>query len=176
MAGFGSVNLGHNHPAVVRSVAAALEEQSPGFTPSAINPLAAALAEQLVALAPPGLEMVFFANSGTEAVEASLKLARATTHRPGLLSCEGSFHGKSLGSLSVTGNGTYQRPFGPLLPECQTVPFGDLPSLERALHTRRFAAFLVEPIQGEGGMIVPPAGYLRCPGVVPRRRHAPDRG
>jgi putrescine aminotransferase len=106
--------------------------------------------------------MVFFVNSGTEAVEAGLKLARAATHRPGLLSCERSFHGKSLGSLSVTGNDAYQRPFAPLLPECQTVPFGDLEALERALHTRRFAAFLVEPIQGEGGMIVPPAGYLRA--------------
>ncbi len=162
VAGFGALNLGHNHPAVVRSVRAALDEQASGFTPAAINPLAAALAEQLVALAPPGLEMVFFANSGTEAVEAGLKLARATTQRPGLLSCERSFHGKSLGSLSVTGNGVYQRPFGPLLPECQTVPFGDVSALERSLHTRRFAAFIVEPIQGEGGMIVPPAGYLRA--------------
>ncbi len=162
VAGFGSMNLGHNHPAVVRAVRAALDEQASGFTPSAINPFAANLAEQLIAVAPPGLEMVFFANSGTEAVEAGLKLARATIHRPGLLSCERSFHGKSLGSLSVTGNGVYQRPFGPLLPECQAVPFGDLPALERALHTRRFAAFIVEPIQGEGGMIVPPAGYLRA--------------
>ncbi len=162
VAGFGSANLGHNHPAVVRSVHAALDEQAPGFTPSAINPLAAALAEQLIALAPPGLEMVFFANSGTEAVEAALKLARASTGRHGLLSCERSFHGKSLGSLSVTGNGAYQRPFGPLLPECQAIPFGDAAALERALQTRRFAAFIVEPIQGEGGMIVPPAGYLRA--------------
>ena len=161
VAGFGSLNLGHNHPAVVRAVAAALQEQAPGFAQSAVNPLAAALAEQLVTLAPPGLEMVFFANSGTEAVEAGLKLARAATRRPGLLSCERSFHGKSLGSLSVTGNDTYQRPFAPLLPECQAIPFGDPEALERALHSRRFAAFIVEPIQGEGGMIVPPAGYLR---------------
>jgi putrescine aminotransferase len=162
VAGFGSLNLGHNHPAVVRAVRAALEEQAPGFTQSAINPLAATLAEQLVALAPPGLEMVFFANSGTEAVEAALKLARAATGRPGLLSCERSFHGKSLGSLSVTGNPVYHRPFGPLLPECQSIPFGDLEALERALYMRRFAAFIVEPIQGEGGMIVAPAGYLRA--------------
>lgn len=162
VAGFGSLNLGHNHPAVVRAIHAALDEQAAGFTPSAINPLAGALAEQLVAVAPPGLEMVFFANSGTEAVEAGLKLARATTGRPGLLSCERSFHGKSLGSLSVTGNGVYQHPFGPLLPECQTIPFGNLPTLERALSSRRFAAFIVEPIQGEGGMIVPPDGYLRA--------------
>jgi len=162
VAGFGALNLGHNHPAVVRAVAVALQEQAPGFAQSSINPLAAALAEQLVSLAPPGLEMVFFANSGTEAVEAGLKLARAATRRPGLLSCERSFHGKSLGSLSVTGNDTYQRPFAPLLPECQTIPYGDLEALERALYSRRFAAFIVEPIQGEGGMIVPPAGYLRA--------------
>jgi acetylornithine/succinyldiaminopimelate/putrescine aminotransferase len=162
VAGFGSLNLGHNHPAVVSAVRAALDQQAPGFTQAAINPLAAALAEQLVALAPPGLEMVFFANSGTEAVEAALKLARAATGRPGLLHCERSYHGKSLGSLSVTGNATYQRPFAPLLPDCQAIPFGDLEALERALHTRRFAAFIVEPIQGEGGMIVPPAGYLRA--------------
>jgi 3-acetyloctanal aminotransferase len=161
VAGFGSLNLGHNHPAVVRSVAGALQEQAPGFAQSAVNPLAAALAEQLVTLAPPGLEMVFFANSGTEAVEAGLKLARAATRRPGLLCCERSFHGKSLGSLSVTGNDTYQRPFAPLLPECQAIPFGDTEALERALNSRRFAAFIVEPIQGEGGMNVPPAGYLR---------------
>jgi putrescine aminotransferase len=162
VAGFGSLNLGHNHPAVVRAVRAALDEQASGFTPSAVNPLAAALAEQLVSLAPPGLEMVFFANSGAEAVEAGLKLARAATHRAGLLSCEGSFHGKTLGALSVTGNGAYQRPFAPLLPECQTIPFGDLSALERAVQTRRFAAFIVEPIQGEAGMIAPPAGYLRA--------------
>ncbi len=149
VAGFGSLNLGHNHPTVVEAIRAALEEQAAGFTPSAINPLAAALAEQLVALAPPGLEMVFFANSGTEAVEAGLKLARAATHRPGLLHCERSFHGKSLGSLSVTGNRTYQQPFAPLLPECQAIPFGDLRSSRtrpaypafRGLHRRsRFRA------------------------------------
>jgi len=159
--GFGAMNLGHNHPAVARAVTAALEQQAPGFAQSGVNPLAAALAEQLVELTPPGLEMVFFCNSGTEAVEAALKLARAASGRTDLLSCERSFHGKSLGSLSVTGNPTLQRPFGPLLPGCETVPFGDTTALELALHTRRFAAFVVEPIQGEGGMNEPPDGYLR---------------
>ena len=105
--------------------------------------------------------MVFFASSGTEAVEAALKLARAATGRPGFLCCERSYHGKSFGSLSVTANPTYQRPFGPLLPDCQAVPFGDPEALAAALQSRRMAAFIVEPIQGEGGIIVPPAGYLR---------------
>jgi acetylornithine/succinyldiaminopimelate/putrescine aminotransferase len=159
--GFGAMNLGHNHPAVARAVAAALAQQAPGFAQSGVNPLAAALAEQLVEITPPGLEMVFFCNSGTEAVEAALKLARAASGRSDLLYCERSFHGKSLGSLSVTGNPALQRPFGPLLPGCESVPFGHLGALERALGTRRFAAFVVEPIQGEGGMNVPPEGYLR---------------
>jgi len=169
VAGYGSLNLGHNHPDVVAAVQAALAEQAPGFSPASVNPLAAALAEQLVAVAPPGLEMVFFANSGTEAVEAALKLARRATGRPGLLYCERSFHGKSLGSLSVTGNPAYQRPFEPLVPECVAIPFGDVDALERALASRRFAAFVVEPIQAEGGMFVPPDDYLPAAQALCRR-------
>jgi acetylornithine/succinyldiaminopimelate/putrescine aminotransferase/predicted amino acid dehydrogenase len=169
VAGFGALNLGHNHAAVVRAVQEALLHQAPGFAPAAINPLTAALAAKLVALAPPGLEIVFFCNSGAEAVEAALKLARAASGRTGLLFCERSFHGKSLGALSVTGNPSYQRPFGPLLHDCQAVPFGDEEGLERALETRRFAAFIVEPIQAEGGMNVPPPGYLRAAQVLCRK-------
>lgn len=161
VAGFGSVNLGHNHPDVVAAVQTALAENSPGFAQSAINPYAAALAEELVAISPAGLEMVFFTNSGTESNEAGLKLARAATGRTGLLYCSGSYHGKSMGSLSVTGNATYQKPFAPLLPNCEEVPFGDYDAIDRALSSRNFAAFIVEPIQAEGGMVVPPVGFLR---------------
>jgi len=161
VAGFGAVNLGHNHPAVVQAVEEALRRRAPGFCPAAVNPFAAALAEQLATLAPGDLEMVFFANSGAEAVEAALKLARAATGRAGLLSCEGSFHGKTLGALSVTGKAHFRKPFEPLVPKCRSIPYGDLEALERALSGRRFAAFVVEPLQAEGGMIVPPAGYLR---------------
>ena len=161
VAGFGAMNLGHNHPAVVGALQRALANQAPGFAQSSVNPYAAALAEELVSAAPPGLEMAFFANSGTEAVEAALKLARAATGRSGLLHCERSYHGKSFGALSVTGNRNYQRPFGPLVPDCQSVAYGDLEGLERLLATHRFAAFIVEPIQAEGGMFVPPPGYLR---------------
>ena len=161
VAGFGAVNLGHNHPAVVEAVEEALRRRAPGFCPSAVNPFAAALAEQLATLAPGDLEMVFFTNSGAEAVEAALKLARAATARAGLLFCEGSFHGKTLGALSVTGKADYRKPFEPLVPKCRSIPYGDLGALERALSGRRFAAFVVEPLQAEGGMNVPPAGYLR---------------
>jgi 3-acetyloctanal aminotransferase len=161
VAGFGSLNLGHNHPEVVDAVKRALTESAPGFTPSAVNPYAPALAEKLITLAPGSLEMVFFTNSGSESVEAALKLARISSGRTGIVYAECSYHGKSFGSLSVTGNANYQRPFGPLLPDCESVPFGDLAALERALAGRRQAAFIVEPIQAEGGMRVPPANYLR---------------
>jgi acetylornithine/succinyldiaminopimelate/putrescine aminotransferase/predicted amino acid dehydrogenase len=161
VAGFGALNLGHNHPAVVEAIQRALTQQAPGFAQSAVNPYAANLAEQLAILTPPHLQMVSFANSGTEAVEAALKLARKATGRTSLVYCDGSYHGKSLGSLSVTGNANYQRPFGPLLPDCVAVPYGNPAALEQAIGNRRAAAFIVEPIQAEGGMIVPPAGYLR---------------
>jgi acetylornithine/succinyldiaminopimelate/putrescine aminotransferase/predicted amino acid dehydrogenase len=161
VAGFGSLNLGHNHPAVAEAVTSAVRDQAPGFTPTAVNPYATALAERLICLAPTGLEMAFFTNSGTESVEAAIKLARAATGRSGLLSCEGSFHGKTLGALSLTGNPSYQKPFRPLVGDCEAIPYGDYEALERALASRHFAAFFVEPIQGEGGMRVPPAGYLR---------------
>ena len=113
-----------------------------------------------MAVTPRGLEIVFFTNSGAESIEAALKLARAATGRSGLLSCLGSFHGKTFGALSVTGNRAYQSPFGPLVPDCQAIPYGDTRALELALATRRHAAFVVEPIQGEGGMVTPPPGYL----------------
>jgi putrescine aminotransferase len=137
-----------------------MQREAPGFAQSAINPLAARLAEELVAVTPEGLEMVFFSNSGTEAVEAALKLARLSSGRVGLLHCDRSYHGKSLGSLSVTGNPNYQKPFGPLLADCASVPFGDLAALERELATRKFACFIVEPIQAEAGIYVPPREYL----------------
>lgn len=169
IAGFGSLNLGHNHPAVTQAIADALANQAPGFCQTAVNPYAAMLAEKLVELAPANLEMAFFSNSGAESIEAALKLARAVTQRAGLLSCENSYHGKSLGALSVTAKPSYQRPFAPLLPECRSVPYGDLDCLEQKLRTREFAAFIVEPLQGEGGMIVPPADYLRAAQEICRR-------
>lgn len=158
--GFGSVNLGHNNPAVTSALQQVLASQAPGFAQSAVNPYAAALAERLVSVAPPSLEMAFFCNSGTEAVEAGMKLARRVTGRDGFVHCDGSYHGKSLGALALAGNADYKKPFGTMLPGAESVPYGDLDSLKRALETRRHSAFVVEPLQGEGGMNLPPAGYL----------------
>lgn len=169
LAGFGSLNLGHNHPAVTQAITDAIGSKAPGFCQTSVNPYAATLAEKLVELAPANLEMVFFSNSGAESIEAALKLARAATQRAGLLSCENSYHGKSLGALSVTAKPSYQRPFAPLLPECRTVPYGDLECLDQRLRTREFAAFIVEPLQCEGGVIVPPADYLRAAEEICRR-------
>ena len=103
-----------------------------------------------------------FANSGAEAVEAAIKLCRAATGRLGILSTHGSFHGKTLGALSATGNPDYQRGFGAPAADFDQVPYGDAEALRRALADRpgHYAAFLVEPIQGEGGIVEPPPGYL----------------
>ena len=159
LGGYGALNLGHNHP----ELAAALElvAERPNILQASMNPLASALAAALAGVTPGLLQKTFLCNSGAEAVEAALKLSRAATRRPGLLYCGNSFHGKTFGALSVTGRALYQDPFRPLLPGCRAVPFGDLNALDEAVRSRRFAAFIVEPIQGEGGIIVPPQGYLR---------------
>src|SRR6185369_314883 len=97
-------------------------------------------------------------SSGAEAVEAGLKLARAATGRSGFIYCRGGFHGTSFGALSVMGDERMRAPFEPLLADCVEVPFGDLAALDRALEKK--AAFIVEPILAEGGVVLPPPGYL----------------
>ncbi|WP_018085593.1 aspartate aminotransferase family protein [Desulfurispora thermophila] len=156
---YGAMNTGHNHPAVLAALARV--QDRPNLLQAALNPLAGALAHNLAQLAPGNLKRSFFCNSGAEAVEGALKTARLATGRPGFIYCQGSFHGKSFGALSVTGREKYQQPFAPLLAPCQAVPFGDLEALRRALASRQAAAFIVEPVQGEGGVHVPPPGYLK---------------
>ena len=160
VSGFGSLNLGHNHPAVVSAIQTAIKSQAPGFAQSAVNPYASALADRLVSSSPVGLEMVSFANSGTEAIEAAIKLVRISSTRDRILYCNGSYHGKTLGALSLTGNQKFQKPFGPLVDCMDAIDFGDPSQLAEALHTKKYAAFFVEPIQCEGGMNVAPAAYL----------------
>lgn len=157
--GYGVFNLGHRHPEVVAAVAQQLTHQ-PLSSRVLFNPLMAQLAQRLAQLSPGSLQYAFFCNSGTEAVEGALKLARLATGRPGLVACHNSYHGKSLGALSVTGREKYRQPFEPLIPEVKFVKFGDLQALEQALDETT-AAFIVEPIQGEGGIQVAPEGYLQ---------------
>ncbi|MEW5761764.1 MAG: aspartate aminotransferase family protein [Bacillota bacterium] len=159
LGGYGALNTGHNHPRILKAVTRV--QHLPNLLQAALNPLAGVLAHNLAQIAPGQLKRAFFCNSGAEAVEGALKIARIATGRTKTVYCTGSFHGKTLGALSVTGRAKYQEPFQPLLPGCSAIPFGDLDALERALRGRDVAAFIVEPIQGEGGIIVPPDGYLR---------------
>jgi putrescine aminotransferase len=160
LAGFGSVNVGHHHPRLAARLRDFLERQPMNLVH--VGPCAAAadLAEALAELAAP-LEVALFSSGGGEAVESALKLARAATGRSGFVYGEGGFHGTGFGALSVMGEERLRKPFEPLLEDCHAVPFGDLPALEKALGRRRPAAFLVEPLQGEGGVRVAPPGYLK---------------
>jgi putrescine aminotransferase len=124
------------------------------------NPLMGRLAKRLAELTPGDLAISFFANSGTEAVEGALKLARAATKRPAIVATDGAFHGKTFGALSVSGRDAFRDPFAPLLAGVRRVPFGDAAAL-RAAVDETVAAVIVEPVQGEGGVNIPPAGYLR---------------
>jgi putrescine aminotransferase len=155
---FGALNLGHNHPKII----GALEKvkELPNLLQSSLGTLAGALANNLAKITPGNLSRSFFCNSGAEAVEGALKLARIATGRKEFIYCQGSFHGKTFGALSVTGRKKYQQPFLPLLPGCVEVPYGDLQALNLSLKNQQVAAFIVEPIQGEGGIILPPPGYL----------------
>ncbi|MFD3998779.1 aminotransferase class III-fold pyridoxal phosphate-dependent enzyme [Streptomyces sp. NPDC058548] len=160
VAGYGCLNLGHNHPGVTARLRSFLDSAAPTFVQYVSVPAhAAELAERLSALAPPGLDRVFFSNSGAEAVEAALKLARAGTGRTRLVHTDNSYHGKTLGALSVTGRTRHGTPFRPLLPDCVSVPYGDASALAEVIEGA--AAFIVEPVQGEGGVVLPPPGYLR---------------
>ena len=152
-------NIGHRHPRVLEAVRDQLDRMpmSVRTMPSAPQ---AELAERLAALTPGDLQYAFFANSGAEANEGAIKLARLATGRPGIVAMQEAFHGKTLGALSATGREYYRRPFEPLVPGFTHVPFGDAAAVEMAIAPTT-GAVMLEPIQGEAGVIIPPAGYLR---------------
>lgn len=156
---YGALNLGHNHPAVIEAVQKVMTW--PNLLQASLGTVVSALAYNLAQILPEGVSRTFFCNSGAEAVEGALKLARAASGKTKIVYCEGSFHGKTMGALSVTGREKYQKPFFPLIGPSEKVPFGDLEALEEKIFKRDVAAFIVEPIQGEGGVILPPPGYLR---------------
>jgi putrescine aminotransferase len=116
--------------------------------------------KRLAELAPGDLQISFFANSGTEAVEGAVKLARVATKRSKIVATHDAYHGKTLGALSVSGRDYFKDQYRPLLVDVQLVDYGVIDGLEEAL--RDAAAFIVEPVQGEGGVNVPPAGYLKA--------------
>ncbi len=157
--GYGVFTLGHSHPRVVAAVREQLALMSlSGKT--MFEPLAGRLARRLAEITPGDLSLSFFCNSGAEAVEGALKLARAATKRTKIVATGNAFHGKTAGALAVSGRDAYKAPFEPLLPDVVHVPYGEPALLERALAGA--AAFVVEPVQAEGGVVIPPAGYLRA--------------
>ena len=159
LGGFGMFNVGRNNERVRAALVETLELETPGSVQLGVSLLPGLLAEELLRRTPDRLAKVLFTSSGTEAVEAALKLGRAATDRPRVLSAEHSFHGLTLGSLSAAGDTHFIDRFDPLLPGFDRVPFGDLDALERELRQEDVALFLVEPIQGKG-VNLPPEGYL----------------
>src|SRR5438477_2195937 len=149
LSGFGVFAIGRNHPVMRDALKSVLDADLPNLVQFDVSVLAGVLAERLLGYVP-YLDKAFFANSGTECVEAAIKFARAATGRPGILYASHAYHGLTYGSLSLTDDKNFRGGFEPLLPGCKAVPFNNLPALERELSTRQIAAFVVEPIQGKG--------------------------
>ncbi len=159
MTGYGVALIGHANESVVEAV----KEQAEKLITchgSFYNDARAGFLERLARAAPKGLSKSILTNSGTESVEAAIKLARRSTGRRKIVSMKGGFHGKTYGSLSATWNKKYREPFGPLLEGFDFAEYGDTPSLAR-LVDKDTAAVIAEPIQGESGILVPPPDYFR---------------
>ncbi|MCL5774220.1 MAG: putrescine aminotransferase [Firmicutes bacterium] len=164
LGGFGIYNVGHRHPKVLKAVLDQLKKTGL-HSQELLDPTRAMLAKLLADLTPGKLQYSFFTNSGTEACEGALKLAKLHTGRKSIIATTKGFHGKSLGALSATAKGIFRQPYLPLLPGFHHVPFGDAGAIEMMLKSCSFvgedvAAVILEPIQGEGGVNVPPDDYL----------------
>ncbi|PWT79550.1 MAG: putrescine aminotransferase [Acidobacteria bacterium] len=157
LGGFGIFALGHRHPKVIAAIRSQMDRLAL-HSQWMLNPRAADAARRLAEITPGNLRKTFWCSTGTEAVEGALKLARLYTGKHKFVSTLNSFHGKTLGSLSVTGRDLFRKPFLPLL-EATFVPYGDANAIEDAIDDQT-AAVILEPIQGEGGVIVPPDTYL----------------
>ena len=168
--GIGVAALGHAHPALVR----AISEQAGRLITCASsyyhNDVRAQLGERISQITPEDLNRVFLCNSGTEAVETALKLARLSTQRVGIVAAMRSYHGRTLGALAATRKTDYRRPFEPLVPGVTHVPYNDVPALEQAV-TQQTAAVLLETVQGEGGIHPATPQFLQA-----ARRLCDERG
>jgi ornithine--oxo-acid transaminase len=169
LSGYCVHNAGHNHPAIITALKEELDRSGPAMLQSHVPQLAAQLAQRLTQLAGGQLRRVFFTNSGSEGVETAIKFSRAHTRREGLLYADGAFHGLTCGALSLMSDPFWREGFGPMLPGAQGIAFGDLGELEKQLATRKFAAFIVEPVQSEGGIRVPDPSYLSTAQELCRR-------
>ncbi len=159
LGGYGIFALGHTHPAVVEAVKKQLDLM-PLSGKILFNRTLADLSEKLAKITPGDLKYSFMVNSGTEAVEAMIKMAKLATGKHKFITTFNSFHGKTLGALSATGRELFRAPFQPLVDGFTHIPFGDIDALKSTLDSS-FAGVILEPIQGEGGIILPPDGYLK---------------
>jgi len=160
LGGYGVFSLGHRNPKVVQAVKDQLDKM-PLSGKTFFGSKQADLAEKIAQITPDGLQYTFFSNSGAEAVEAALKFAKGTTKRSKIVSTHGGYHGKTIGALSVTGREKYQKPFEPLMPGAVFVNYADAAAACAEIDENT-ACFIVETLQGEGGIHVPPAGYMKA--------------
>lgn len=158
-AGYGLFNLGHNHPSITQALIDQLQSKLP-LTRPLITDIQAHFAQRLTTVAPQGLDKVFLCNSGSEAIDSALKLARLSSRRKKIVSANGSFHGFTFGALSATGIKKFRQPFEPMLPEVEFMSYGNLDDAERLID-QQTAAVILEPIQHEAGVNLPPADYFR---------------
>jgi ornithine--oxo-acid transaminase len=159
LTGFSVFNFGRAHPTIKQALQDVLALDRPNLIKMDCPLLAGLLAEDLAKRMPAGLDAVFFANSGADAVDTALKFARAATRRPRVVYLEHAFHGLTLGTLGINGGEEFRKGFAPLLPGCDSVPLNDLAALEKQLRSGDVAAFIVEPIQGKG-VYIPAGQYL----------------
>jgi ornithine--oxo-acid transaminase len=157
--GYGVFAIGRNHPAAIAAIEEVMEAHTANLPQLGVTLLSGVLAEQLLARAPESVAAMVPANTGAETIETAIKIARAATGRRRVLYAEHAFHGLTLGALSLNGSAEFRDGFGPLLPGCDAVGFGDLEGLERELARGEVAAFVIEPVQGKG-VNLPPDGYL----------------
>jgi acetylornithine/succinyldiaminopimelate/putrescine aminotransferase len=155
LSGFGVFALGRNHPVITRALHEALDAELPNLVQMDCALLPGLLAEALIARTHPGIDRVFFTNSGAEAIESAIKFARCATKRDRIVYCDHAFHGLTTGALSLNGGTEFREGFGPLLPGCERVPFGEIDALAKKLEGDNVAAFVVEPIQGKGVNLAP---------------------
>src|SRR5690242_9640730 len=168
LGGFGMYNVGRNNPRIRAALVEALELDTPGMLAMGVTALPGLLADELIRRAGGRIGRCLFTSSGTEAVEAALKLGRAATKRKRVISADHGFHGLTLGSLSAAGDASFTDRFGPLLPGFDRVPFGAFEALEAELKREDVAIFIVEPVQGKG-MNLPPTGYLEAAQALCRK-------
>ena len=165
LGGFGIYTCGHRNPEILDVVKAQLDHQAL-HSQELLDPLRGYLAKAMADITPGDLQYCFFTNGGAEAVEMALKLARIATGGRWVISTVGAFHGKTMGAVSMGGKGTYRTPYLPMIQQVQHVEYGVAEDVEKAIRNlqavgEKVAAVILEPIQGEAGIIVPPAGYLQ---------------